>query len=388
MVPSSGFLAVPLVSYHRAYSMYLSDLFAAGLAIGCVYSLVALGFAMIIRATGIIHFAQGELLMLGSMSALSTLWLMPRLPAVLVLACGMIASGVLAVAMEFLVYRPLRLRRGLGAAALSGAVLELDVPLLRGRRLAAAGVDHGVRRGADGPPAAVPQAHAHGPRDAGGGAGRRGRAAHGREPHPHDDLHLRHRRDDGGSGGRDVRVAVLLVLRDGLRARHQGLRRRHARRPGQPRRRDARRHPLRPDRDLQRGVRVVGVQGRDRHGAAHRHPPLSALGAGGTVESALLRRIITGVVLAALFLLPVFEPHQFVLHMLSLVAISATVALGLQLLLGFSGQLSIGQAAFYGIGAYASGLLSTKLGLSFPLAFFAAGLIAAVTSLLMVPITR
>ncbi len=91
--------------------MYLADLFAAGLAIGCVYSLVALGFAMIIRATGIIHFAQGELLMLGSMSALSTLWLMPRLPAVLVLVCGMIASGVLAVAMEFLVYRPLRLRR-------------------------------------------------------------------------------------------------------------------------------------------------------------------------------------------------------------------------------------------------------------------------------------
>ena len=91
--------------------MYLADLFAAGLAIGCVYSLVALGFAMIIRATGIIHFAQGELLMLGSMSALSTLWLVPRLPAVLVLVCGMLASGVLAVAMEFLVYRPLRLRR-------------------------------------------------------------------------------------------------------------------------------------------------------------------------------------------------------------------------------------------------------------------------------------
>jgi enamine deaminase RidA (YjgF/YER057c/UK114 family) len=41
--------------------MYLADLFAAGLAIGCAYSLVALGFAMIIRATGIIHFAQGEL---------------------------------------------------------------------------------------------------------------------------------------------------------------------------------------------------------------------------------------------------------------------------------------------------------------------------------------
>src|SRR2546423_6761249 len=91
--------------------MYVAELFAGGLAMGWRYSLVALGFAMIIRAAGIIHFAQGELLMLGSMSALSTLWLMPKLPPVLVLVCGMLASGVLAVAMEFLVYRPLRLRR-------------------------------------------------------------------------------------------------------------------------------------------------------------------------------------------------------------------------------------------------------------------------------------
>ena len=38
----------------------LIDLVVGGLAIGCVYSLVALGFAMIMRATSIIHFAQGE----------------------------------------------------------------------------------------------------------------------------------------------------------------------------------------------------------------------------------------------------------------------------------------------------------------------------------------
>jgi branched-chain amino acid transport system permease protein len=64
------------------------------------------------------------------------------------------------------------------------------------------------------------------------------------------------------------------------------------------------------------------------------------------------------------------------------------VALGLQLLFGFSGQLSIGQAAFFGIGAYASGLLTTKLGVPFPLAFLASALIASAASLLMVPITR
>lgn len=90
---------------------YFAGLLTGGLAIGCVYSLVALGFAMIIRATGIIHFAQGELLMLGSMLALSAMWAIPKLPPVLVLVCGMLAGGVVAVAMEFLVYRPLRLRR-------------------------------------------------------------------------------------------------------------------------------------------------------------------------------------------------------------------------------------------------------------------------------------
>ena len=106
------------------------------------------------------------------------------------------------------------------------------------------------------------------------------------------------------------------------------------------------------------------------------------------MESARLKRIVTAIVLVALAALPLFEPHQFVLHMLSLVAISATAALGLQLLLGFSGQLSIGQAAFYAIGAYASGLLSVKLGMPFIAAFFAAGVIAGAVSLVMVPITR
>ena len=37
-----------------------------GLAIGCIYSLVALGISMIMRATDIQQFAQGELLMIGA----------------------------------------------------------------------------------------------------------------------------------------------------------------------------------------------------------------------------------------------------------------------------------------------------------------------------------
>jgi branched-chain amino acid transport system permease protein len=89
-----------------------------------------------------------------------------------------------------------------------------------------------------------------------------------------------------------------------------------------------------------------------------------------------------------LIALPWIEPDRFTLHILSLVAIASIAAMGLQVLLGYSGQLSIGQAAFYGIGAYASALLTAKLGVPFPLALLGAGCSAAVASLMMVPITR
>jgi branched-subunit amino acid ABC-type transport system permease component len=89
----------------------LIDLIVGGLAIGCVYSLIALGFAMIMRATSIIHFAQGEVMMLGCMCGLTSLWLLPQLPLLLVLSVGMLSSGAIAVAMELAVYRTLRRRR-------------------------------------------------------------------------------------------------------------------------------------------------------------------------------------------------------------------------------------------------------------------------------------
>jgi branched-chain amino acid transport system permease protein len=97
---------------------------------------------------------------------------------------------------------------------------------------------------------------------------------------------------------------------------------------------------------------------------------------------------VTLLVVAALIVLPWVEPDKFALHILSLIAIASIAAMGLQVLLGYSGQLSIGQAAFYGIGAYTSALLTAKLGVPFPLALIGAGAAAAIASLLMVPITR
>jgi len=77
-----------------------------------------------------------------------------------------------------------------------------------------------------------------------------------------------------------------------------------------------------------------------------------------------------------------------VMHIVSLAMIFAIAALALQLLLGFAGLLSIGQAAFLGIGAYTSAILTTTAGAPFELGFLAAGLVAGIASLTLVPITR
>lgn len=77
-----------------------------------------------------------------------------------------------------------------------------------------------------------------------------------------------------------------------------------------------------------------------------------------------------------LYKLPHFFTIDYYLHIFVMSEIYAVLAMSLSLIVGFSGQVSMGHAAFYGIGAYASALLSTKFGLSFWLAFWVAGLFA------------
>src|ERR1700731_3147990 len=50
-------------------------------------------------------------------------------------------------------------------------------------------------------------------------------------------------------------------------------------------------------------------------------------------------------------------------------ALNVMLAIGLDFVLGYAGQLNLGQSAFYGIGAYVSTLLITRLGVPFWLAF-------------------
>lgn len=72
-----------------------------------------------------------------------------------------------------------------------------------------------------------------------------------------------------------------------------------------------------------------------------------------------------------------FISSAYVLYILNTVGIYAIAAIGLNLLIGFTGQISLGHGAFFGLGAYAGAILATKVGLPFWAAVPGAGLVTA-----------
>lgn len=82
-----------------------------------------------------------------------------------------------------------------------------------------------------------------------------------------------------------------------------------------------------------------------------------------------------------IMLLPLIVKDEYTLTILDLVGIYVMLASSLNLLVGYTGQISFAHVAFYAIGGYTSTLLVTKLGWSFWLALPMAGLVAALVSI-------
>ncbi|MBW2031814.1 MAG: branched-chain amino acid ABC transporter permease [Deltaproteobacteria bacterium] len=70
------------------------------------------------------------------------------------------------------------------------------------------------------------------------------------------------------------------------------------------------------------------------------------------------------VLATGLFAFPLILRDVYLLTLMIFVGIHILVALGLTMLIGFAGQLSLCQAAFYGIGAYTTAVLSVKTGMN------------------------
>lgn len=79
----------------------------------------------------------------------------------------------------------------------------------------------------------------------------------------------------------------------------------------------------------------------------------------------------------AIAVIPMIVQNNFQVFLLTLIGLYTMLTVGLSLVMGYAGQVSLGHATFYGLGAYATALLSTRAGLPSWAALIAAGVITA-----------
>ena len=92
------------------------------------------------------------------------------------------------------------------------------------------------------------------------------------------------------------------------------------------------------------------------------------------------RRLPLALLAALLLLLPYAMPNAYFYDVAILIALNAIVCVGLNLLVGYAGQISLGHAAFYALGGYASAIAASRWGwpawVSMPAAVIAVGVLA------------
>ncbi|TNF72539.1 MAG: branched-chain amino acid ABC transporter permease [Bacteroidetes bacterium] len=76
----------------------------------------------------------------------------------------------------------------------------------------------------------------------------------------------------------------------------------------------------------------------------------------------LMKKPLAGFVLFSilLLLLPFTVTNDYYINVLIIIGINSIIVIGLDLLVGYTGQISLGHAAFYGLGAYITGILSAR----------------------------
>jgi len=95
----------------------------------------------------------------------------------------------------------------------------------------------------------------------------------------------------------------------------------------------------------------------------------------------VIGRAVVVVAAAAALAFPLFGGEGYFTHIAIIVCIFSILASSLNLLMGYTGLVSIAHAAFFGVGGYTSGILAVKLGVPFWLALPAAAGVAAVVAL-------
>jgi branched-chain amino acid transport system permease protein len=90
---------------------------------------------------------------------------------------------------------------------------------------------------------------------------------------------------------------------------------------------------------------------------------------------------VKGLVVVAALVFPLVGGEGYFTHLVITILIFSILASSLNLLMGYSGLVSIAHAAFFGIGGYTSGILAVKAGVSFWLGLPASAVVAGVVAL-------
>src|SRR5689334_4986389 len=85
---------------------------------------------------------------------------------------------------------------------------------------------------------------------------------------------------------------------------------------------------------------------------------------------------------AAVAVVPAFVLESFQLFQLTMAVIMALAVLGLNIVTGYSGQISLGHGAFYAVGAYTTAILMSHWGVPYWLTIPVAGAVCLVTGVL------
>lgn len=84
-----------------------------------------------------------------------------------------------------------------------------------------------------------------------------------------------------------------------------------------------------------------------------------------------------------LLVFPYLGVNQYILRIVIMIGIYSMLALGLNILTGYTGQVSLGHAGFYAVGAYTASLMALKLGANFFVATLAGALLSSICGLLL-----
>jgi branched-chain amino acid transport system permease protein len=107
-------------------------------------------------------------------------------------------------------------------------------------------------------------------------------------------------------------------------------------------------------------------------------------------RSSIVKVGLLTVVFLTLLAFPLVAPNRYIVHIVNMAGLYILLSLGLNLAMGYCGQINLALGAFWGVGAYTAALLNTRLGMpiwvNMPVAMVLSGIVGALIAVPMLKV--